>query len=183
MLMFSLLDFRNIHVDLFGQFSGIFSDTPIETRPRWVATLVAEDGAWNRFAIREVLGDLVKRSLVQGFLRPRSTSMSDSYESVRVSLHPLIREWVQLRSSRQPKRECLEEAIGLLAKTQHPQLALHHFQALVESCNALHKEGTLTERERSSSVVKIKKAYFRDPGLAFQSCLDLPGMLSFARSH
>ena len=183
MLIFSLLDFRDIHVDLFGHFSGIFSDTPIEARPRWVATLVAEDGAWNRFAIREVLGDLVKRSLVQGFLRPRSKSVSGSYESVRVSLHPLIREWVQLRSSRQSKRECLEEAIGLLAKTQHLQLALHHFQALVESCNALHKEGTLTESERSGSVARLKRAYFGESGLRFGSCLDLPGMLSFAQSH
>lgn len=174
MLMFSLLDFRNIHVNLFGHFLRIFSDTPIKERPRWVAKLVTEDGAWNAFVIHEVLGDLVKRSLMQGFLRPGSKSMSGSYESVRVSLHPLIRGWVQLRSSRQSKRGCLEEAIRLLAKSQYRQLALHHFQALVESCNALHKEGTLTKPERSDSVARLGRAYFGKKTLMNESCLDLP---------
>ena len=94
---FSNLDIRD---DMFKSYYEV-NKTP----PAWLNTFTSER-SWDRFEYEDVVVQLSQLSLVQH---------TESNESeCRVSLHPLIRDWIQLRLKLKERQQYTMEAIAIL---------------------------------------------------------------------
>ncbi|CZR60294.1 uncharacterized protein PAC_10190 [Phialocephala subalpina] len=117
--MLSFLDFRSISQEIFevprdlsflptsGAVDGIAS-------PKWLQNLLAQNGDWDWLKLEDLFLDFRDLSLLQiSGLGPRT---------LRLSMHPLVSEWIKYRSDIQTKRECLLQAIITVNVCLHAKL-------------------------------------------------------------
>lgn len=74
--------------------------------PSWLQSFVV-DGEWDQYSFRDAIAGLVKLSLVQ----TRSTESDECC----ISLHPMIKDWLQLRVGEADRRNHVIEAIMMIA--------------------------------------------------------------------
>ncbi|OBT54529.1 hypothetical protein VE04_05535 [Pseudogymnoascus sp. 24MN13] len=98
--LFAFFNILKVSEDLF---SAYYKSCPFP--PTWMEDFVT-DGEWDSFTYGDVIASLLKLSLLQ---HPRAESNESEF-----SIHPLIRDWIQLRISAEERREYLHEAIQIL---------------------------------------------------------------------
>ena len=89
----------DIFEDLFMVFHGL-------NNPVWMEEFGSED-AWDSFRFQDALAQLAKLSLI--------SSLKITAAGANFSLHPLIQDWIKLRSDVQDRRKLAIEAIYMLA--------------------------------------------------------------------
>ena len=93
--------------------------------PQWLMWFMV-DGQWSHDAFREVVAELSKLSLTQ--------SRDSDAAGCSLSLHPMIKDWLQLRLSDVDRCDHLSEAIKILAnyiKVRSPQTLLQEARSLL----------------------------------------------------
>ncbi|PQE21684.1 Kinesin light chain protein [Rutstroemia sp. NJR-2017a WRK4] len=121
----------NISDTLFSNFFEADSFPVLEWQ-----SLFSTDGSWDSFKFQDVIVGLVNLSLVQ--------RMEITSNQVKFSLHPLVKDWLQLRESPNARQECVAVAttitasmvLGNVAESmslQKRQELLSHIDACVEN--------------------------------------------------
>jgi tetratricopeptide (TPR) repeat protein len=100
-------------------------------RPEWMKRFNKE-GEWDSYEFQDVLAKLAKISLIRSFEITAS--------GARFSFHPLVQEWIKLRSSAQDRQFKTREAIKILADFVGNQnvdiLALQFRKTILSHLNA-----------------------------------------------
>lgn len=89
--------------------AGAFLDKSI---PKWLNVFYRKD-TWNQDCFQEVVSGLANLSLVQHY----EIDIGHEYQSSWFTLHPLVRDWLQLRLSAKEQREYSWEALEVLNAT------------------------------------------------------------------
>lgn len=76
----------------------------LDNKPAWM-NILATEHQWDSYKYRQIVGDLLKLSLLQG---------CQTKSECLIILHPLISEWMQLRLDSDDRRKYTIEAIELL---------------------------------------------------------------------
>ncbi|KFY16426.1 hypothetical protein V492_01335 [Pseudogymnoascus sp. VKM F-4246] len=98
--LFAFFDILKVSEDLF---SAYYKSCAFP--PTWMEDFVT-DGEWDSFTYGDVIASLLKLSLLQN---PKV----ESHES-EFSIHPLIRDWIQMRITAEQRRLYIHEAIQIL---------------------------------------------------------------------
>jgi tetratricopeptide (TPR) repeat protein len=101
-------------------------------KPEWMKLFDIE-GNWDSYEFQDVLARLAKISLIRSFEITTS--------GARFSLHPLVQEWIKLRSNTQDRQSKTREAIEVLADFMNGQdvgtFTLQLNQTILSHLNAL----------------------------------------------
>ena len=142
--MLSFLDFRSISQEIFKVPRSLLfpmDDNALET-PKWLHSLLKASGEWDLLKLEDLLTDFKDLSLLQ--------LSASKPGALRLSLHPLISEWVKYRADLETRRQCLYEAIlivkmclkttNLLLSVEVQQQVLRHQYSCMENLRELQKE-------------------------------------------
>ena len=77
--------------------------------PHWLTPFMTNDH-WDRLKFEEVIAELVKLSLLQQSEAPWESQK----DCIHFSLHPMIRDWIQLRVARHDRHRFVMEVIMIL---------------------------------------------------------------------
>ncbi|KAH0541470.1 hypothetical protein FGG08_004080 [Glutinoglossum americanum] len=134
-----------ISESLFSSFFQYCIDSRGE-RPSWMDLFVCE-GTWEAFRFQDLIVGLKNLSLIQ--------TMLVTSDGLKFSLHPLIKDWLQLRKSLQIRRELTFTAISMTASlirdTDPENLPLQTRQELlghVDSCAENTQQYMKTDESR-----------------------------------
>lgn len=106
--MLSFLDFRNISQDIFKvprHLAFISAINDLEC-PQWLQLLLTSNGEWDWAKSEDLFHDFRDLSLVQ--------LTSNGPGTLRLSMHPLVSEWIKYRADLETKRQCLLQAIAIV---------------------------------------------------------------------
>jgi len=114
--MLSFLDFRNISQEIFKipRRLAIASVEHAVDPPKWLRLLLNETGEWDWSKLEDLFLDFRDLSLIQ--LLPLGPG------TLRLSMHPLVSEWIKHRADSNTKRECLLQAIAIVNMCLHSRL-------------------------------------------------------------
>jgi len=120
--------FDNSAVEHFLTILGFFSNLDIRMEmfqayhngagdaPQWMRIFADDDGQWDQFSYQDVVSNLAKLSLLQ--LHEPSDDTCEDLEVddnfCCVSIHPLVRDWIQLRLPPEKRREYIIESLATL---------------------------------------------------------------------
>lgn len=108
LIMLSFLDFRNISKEIFMVPRSLVSSMNVDTQeiPGWLKILLKADGRWDLTKLEDLLTDFRSLSLIE--------LTATSQGSLRLSLHPLVSEWIKYRADLVTRRQCLFEATQIV---------------------------------------------------------------------
>jgi tetratricopeptide (TPR) repeat protein/adenylate kinase family enzyme len=119
-------------------FEDIFKSHFETEKPEWMNRFDKE-GDWDSYEFLDVLAKLAKISLIRGFEITTS--------GARFSFHPLVQEWIKLRSSTEDRQIKTREAIEILAGFINNQdfgiLPLRFKQTILSHLNATLENETM----------------------------------------
>ncbi|KAF4630453.1 hypothetical protein G7Y89_g7684 [Cudoniella acicularis] len=147
--MLPFLGFRDIPQEIFKlprRLAVISAGAAIDP-PKWMHLLLTETGEWDWNKIEDLFLNFRDLSLLQ--LSPLGSGM------FRLSMHPLVSEWVKYRADPQSKRERLLQAIAIVNMCFRSQLLtierpspsdetkqqiLRHYLSCIENLRVLQKK-------------------------------------------
>jgi hypothetical protein len=106
--MLSFLDFRDISQEIFKipRRLAVIPAGAASEPPKWLKLLLTNNGEWDWSKLEDLFLDFKELSLLQlSPLGPRG---------FRLSMHPLVSEWIKHRANLETKRECLLQAIAIV---------------------------------------------------------------------
>lgn len=144
--MLSLLDYRNISTEMFKKPRMIRDHGSRHQDPPWVQRVLKRDGDWNIQSLDQLFYDFRDLSLLQ---TSEDSSGPIRKDTIRISMHPLVAEWVQTRANANPsrKQECLLQAILVVASRLKASLTIrmihyHMMPCSGSSCTGIHASHT-----------------------------------------
>ncbi|KAI9787479.1 MAG: hypothetical protein M1839_000008 [Geoglossum umbratile] len=112
--LFAFLQYTNISEELFWvHHQHLISAS--EALPHWMEPLIGDSGGWDGYKFEDMLTDLRDLCLLQGVARA-----NDKF--CRFSLHPLVSDWIKLRTDCVTREECILRVLSIL---QHFLEACH----------------------------------------------------------
>lgn len=157
--------------------------------PDWLQYFVS-DGKWNHGVFREVVADLSKLSLA--YIRNRDP------DECCLSLHPMIKDWLQLRITESDRFDHVVETVKILADSinsnsqgrtlQEARSLLEHLDACIDSYKALQSNphsydfGGLRDHETSIFSFYMSHGRYREAEEGFESLLKRD-IAQFGESH
>lgn len=171
--MLSFLDFRDISQEIFSvprRLTIIPAEISVDT-PEWLQNLLAENGNWNWSKLEDLFHDFRDLSLL------RLTNLGTG--ALRLSMHPLVSEWIKYRADLKSKSECLLQAIVIVT------MCLRAQRLALESALSIATEKQLF-RHKSSCMENLQELQKADANFLsnLYSLLDLtkPGDMESATS-
>jgi tetratricopeptide (TPR) repeat protein len=117
--LFAFLQYTNISEELFWTHHQHFANTS-ESLPEWMKPLQGESGCWDSYVFEDMLAEMRDLCLLQGVARA-----TDNF--CRFSLHPLVSDWIKLRTDRQTREENTFRVVAII---QHFLRACHDGEGL-----------------------------------------------------
>lgn len=122
LVMLSFLNFRDIPPEIFkvpclAVLPDIFATKFPEVHlnpPKWIQLLVTEDRKWDYLKVEDLLFDFKDLSLVQ--------LLPVEHGTFRLSIHPLVSEWIQYRTDFESKLRCQIQAMFIVKDCLHDSL-------------------------------------------------------------
>ena len=147
--------------------------------PVWLERFTVQ-GQWNRHAYRDVVSELLRLSLAQGG--------SNNTDECCLSLHPMIKDWLQLRIGETDRCGYIMETINILANHIDASVQERSLQeargllAHLDACILSHKRfrtgsgrlgfGHLRGHAITFSTFYLSHGRYRDAEEGFQAVLD-----------
>lgn len=172
--MLAFLDFRSISRELFNvprQLStlGKSEEGVLDlVEPPWLREMLRKDGAWDLLRIDDLLDDFKDLSLLQ---------ISERWHqgAFKISLHPLVAEWIKYRAraDRSTEMQCLFQASVLVAacmkalagsqvsrllSDQAQQEVLKHQAACLANLNEFRSSGLMSEISSEIEAIFLQPA-------------------------